>query len=190
MRLPTLSLSRQMRRWLLLACAALPLAAHAEKADSLKETNIEAEHSTSDGKKSTLTLSGDVTITRGTLLVKAERAVVTEAEAGHRISLLYGGPGGHVRFRQKRDGGPDLWVEGDAERVEYDEKTELVKFISRASVRYLEGQRVTQQQEGEYLSYDSLNDVFVAANTSNGQHVPGAGRVKLTLQPKTGKQAN
>lgn len=190
MRLQIISLSPHLRRWLLLACAALPLAVHAEKADSLKETNIEAEHATSDGKKNIVILSGDVTITRGTLLVKADRAIVTETDGGHRNSVLFGAPGGQVKFRQKRDGGSDLWVEGEAERVEYDDKTEMVKFIAKAKVRYLEGKRVTQEQEGEFLSYDSLNDVFVGTNTSNGKSVPGAGRVKLTLQPKTEKQGN
>ncbi|MBI3285351.1 MAG: lipopolysaccharide transport periplasmic protein LptA [Burkholderiales bacterium] len=178
-----------VRRWLLLLCIALPaISAQAEKADSLKETVIEAEHSVSDGKKKIHSLNGDVTVTRGTLLVKAERAVVTELEAGHSASVLTGGPGGLVRFRQKRDGGPDLWVEGEAEKVEYDDKTELVKFISKARVRYLEGKKTTQEQEGEFLSYDSQNDVFIATNSSKGEHVLGAGRVKLTLQPKTDRQ--
>ncbi|MFZ6773168.1 lipopolysaccharide transport periplasmic protein LptA [Undibacterium sp. SXout7W] len=164
--------------------------AHAERADSLKETNIEAEHSISDGKKNIVTLTGDVKLTRGTLIVKAERAVVTEAADGHQHATLYGKPGATITFRQKRDGGPDLWIEGEAERAEYDEKTELVKFITRARVKYLEGKKVTQEQEGEFLSYDSKNDVFIGTNSSSGQQIPGGGRIKLTLQPKPEKQVN
>lgn len=169
----------------------LPLAsAHAEKADSQKETNIEAELANLDGKKNITTLTGEVILTRGTLIVKADRAVITKSADGHQNAVLFASPGKLASFRQKRDGGNDLWVEGEADRVEYNDKTELVTFITRARIRYLEGKKVTQEQEGEFLSYDSLNDVFIATNSSSGKHVPGAGRVKLTLQPKTDKQAN
>jgi lipopolysaccharide export system protein LptA len=163
--------------------------AHAEKADSQKETNIEAELSSSDGKKNITTLTGDVVLTRGTLIVKSDRAIITQTPDEHMNVVLLSKPGKQNFFRQKRDGGDNLWVEGVADRIEYDDKTELVKFISKAHVKYLEGKKVTQEQEGEFLSYDSLNDVFLATNTTTGTHVPGAGRVKLTLQPKPAKPA-
>ncbi|WP_295760081.1 lipopolysaccharide transport periplasmic protein LptA [Undibacterium sp.] len=172
-------------------CFLAPVAcAHAEKADSQKETNIEAELSNSDGKKNVTTLTGDVILTRGTLIVKSDRAVITQTADEHMNVVLTSKPGKQNFFRQKRDGGDDLWVEGVADRIEYDDKTELVRFISKARVKYLEGKKVTQEQEGEFLSYDSLNDVFVATNSINGTHVPGAGRVKLTLQPKLAKPVN
>lgn len=171
------SLTRRMG--ILLLCLSPLTSAFAEKADSQKETNIEAEHSTIDGKKN-ITLDGEVTLTRGSLLVKAERATVTENADGSKYIVLFSSTGKRAKFRVKRDGGNDLWVEGEADRIEYDEKTELVKFIAKAKVRYLENKKITQEQEGEFLSYDSLNDVFVATNTASGKHVPGAGRVKLT----------
>lgn len=172
-------------------CSLFPLhSALAEKADSQKETNIEAELSNSDGKKNVHTLTGDVVLTRGTLIVKSDRAIVSKTADEHMTVVLSSKPGKQNFFRQKRDGGDDLWVEGVADRIEYDDRTELVKFISKARVKYLEGKKVTQEQEGEFLSYDSLNDVFVATNTSTGNRVPGAGRVKLTLQPKPAKPAN
>lgn len=181
------SLTRRMG--ILLLCLSPLTSAFAEKADSQKETNIEAEHSTIDGKKN-ITLDGEVTLTRGSLLVKAERATVTENADGSKYIVLFSSTGKRAKFRVKRDGGNDLWVEGEADRIEYDEKTELVKFIAKAKVRYLENKKITQEQEGEFLSYDSLNDVFVATNTASGKHVPGAGRVKLTIQPKTEKHTN
>ncbi|MFZ6848213.1 lipopolysaccharide transport periplasmic protein LptA [Undibacterium sp. RuRC25W] len=168
-------------------CTSVVLSAHAEKADSKKEMVIEADHLISDGKTNVTTCSGDVHITKGTLVVSAERAVASKTPDDFQNVKLYAKAGGKVRFRQKRDGGPDLWVEGEAERAEYDEKTEFIKFISRAKVRYLEGSKVTDEQEGEYLSYDSKNDVFVGSNTSNGTAVSGGGRIRLTIQPKNDK---
>ncbi|MFZ6750644.1 lipopolysaccharide transport periplasmic protein LptA [Undibacterium sp. Ren11W] len=172
-------------------CFLAPIcSAYAEKADSQKETNIEAELSNSDGKRNITTLTGDVVLTRGTLIVKSDRAIITQTADEHMNVVLTSNPGKQNFFRQKRDGGDDLWVEGVADRIEYDDKTELVRFISKARVKYLEGKKVTQEQEGEFLSYDSLNDVFLATNTTTGTHVPGAGRVKLTLQPKPAKPVN
>jgi len=184
--------SRQLMSSIVLLAlnATFVLPAYAEKADSQKEMVIEAEHLVSDGKTNVSTATGDVIITKGTLIVRAERAIATKSPDEFQHVNLYSKPGGKITFRQKRDGGPDLWVEGESDRAEYDEKTEIVKFISRAKVRYLDGKKVTDEQEGEFLSYDSKNDVFVGTNTSNGTVVSGGGRIKLTIQPKTDKQAN
>lgn len=184
-------LTAYLARVLGLACLGLLYtSAHAEKADSTKETIIEAGYGESDGKTSVRHLSKGVSLVRGTLIVKAENAVVTEAPNGDQFVVLTGDSSKKVTFRQKRDGGPDLWVEGEANRAEYNQSTEIVKFISKAKVRYLEGKRVTQEQEGEYLSYDSRNDVFIGTNSTTGQHVEGSGTLKIILQPKTDKQAH
>lgn len=181
--------------WLtMLAISALTQTAYAEKADSEKPTEIYADRTLRDGKKdpalkAVTTLSGNVVVSRGTLLVKAARAVINTALDDSQKIHLYSLPGGRVSFRQKRDGGPDLWIEGEADKAEYDDRTELVKFISKAKVRYLDGKKVTDQMEGEFLSYDSRNDVFVGSNTSSGESVEGAERVKIVIQPRNEKQA-
>lgn len=178
-------------RLISLACLGLACtSAYAEKADSNKETIIDAGYTHIDGKASVRRLSKGVSLVRGTLTVTAENAVITEAPNGDQFVVLTGGNGRKVTFRQKRDGGPDLWVDGEADRAEYNQSTEIVKFISKSRVRYLEGKRVTQEQEGEYLSYDSKNDVIVGTNSTSGQHVDGAGATRIILQPKTEKQAN
>ncbi|MBC3833582.1 lipopolysaccharide transport periplasmic protein LptA [Undibacterium amnicola] len=171
-----------------IACI-LSFSAHAEKADSQKRTNISAEYTEFDGKTNTKTLKGKVELTRGTLLIRAENGVETETPDGGGAVTLSGHAGSQVFFRQKRDGGEDLWIEGLADRVEYDKKTEVVRFISKAQVRYLSQQKVTQEQNGEFLSYDSVNDVFTATNSTSGKRVPGGGRVTITSEPK-GKKSD
>lgn len=158
--------------------------AFAEKADSQKKTIVDAEYNSFDGKTGTKTLKGNVELTRGTLLIKSDVAVETETADGGGIVTLTGGVGRQVFFRQKRDGGADLWIEGYADRVEYDKKTEVVKFIAKAKVRYLDHQKETQAGEGEFFSYDSTNDFFEAINSSSGKRVPGGGRVTITSAPK------
>lgn len=144
---------------------------HAEKADSLKTTNIKASHYDQSGN--VLKLQGSVIVTRGSLLITSENAIYQQRDDGSTLVTLTATPSTPVFFRQKRDKGADLWMEGNANRVEYDSKTEVVKLIDKASVRYLDGKKVTQSQEGDYLSYDNVNDI------ANGKSV------SITIEPKT-----
>ena len=163
-----------------LACAG---AARAEKADSNKETEIRADQGVADEVKQTRTLTGNVVLTKGTLTMKAGRALVTLDPQGYQYATFWAAPGALATFRQKRDGEGDLWVEGEAERVEYDNKTEIVKLFSKAKLTRLEGAKKTDEAEGPYISYDSRKEVFSMENTASGESKPGAGRVRMVIQP-------
>ena len=157
-------------------------AARAEKADSAKPTVIEADQGSADDLRQSRTLTGNVVLVRGTLIMKAGRAVVTEDPQGYQFATFWAAPGALATFRQKRDGG-DLWVEGEAERIEYDNKTEIVKLFSRARLKRLEGSTPSDEVEGAFISYDSRKEFFAVENTSSGQSKPGGGRVKMVIQP-------
>jgi lipopolysaccharide export system protein LptA len=182
-----------MKRFLLplsfLALLALNVAGsgivHAEKADAEKQTNIEADQSTYDDAKQVSTFIGNVVLTRGTLTVKAQKIVVTQDADGYQHAVIYAPPGGVATFRQKRDGGPNLWFEGQAQRIEYDGKTELVKLFTNARIRRLEGDKPSDEINGEFISYDSRTEFISVNNSPTGQSKPGAGRVKAVIQPRS-----
>ena len=157
--------------------------ARAEKADSTKPTLIEADQGSADDLRQTRTLTGNVVLQRGTLIMKAGRAQVTEDPQGYQFVIFWAAPGALATFRQKRDGG-DLWVEGEAERIEYDNKTEVLKLFSRARLKRLEGSGPSDEVEGAFISYDSRKEFFAVENSSSGQSKPGAGRIKVVIQPK------
>ncbi|MEC4721529.1 lipopolysaccharide transport periplasmic protein LptA [Noviherbaspirillum sp. CPCC 100848] len=158
---------------------------HAEKADSEKPTNVEADQMAYDDVKQINTFTGNVILTRGTLIMKAYKLTVTQDPAGYQYATLLAPPGGLATFRQKRDGGPDQWMEGQAERIEYNGKTEIVKLFSRAKMRRLEGTKVMDEVEGEFISYDSRAEFFTVNNTPSGETKPGGGRIKAVIQPRT-----
>lgn len=170
---------------LLLLCMAVAGHVLAEKNDTNKPTNIEADQMAYDDVRQINTFTGNVLLTRGTLTMKAAKMVVTQSPAGYQFATLYGAPGAAANFRQKRDGGPDLWMEGQAERIEYDGKIELVKFFSKAKLKRLEGTKATDEVEGEFISYDSLSEFFSVNNTASGESKPGAGRIRVVIQPRT-----
>jgi len=157
--------------------------AAAEKADSFKPTEINYGRLDADDVKQVYIFTGDVTLTRGTLRMKADKAVVTYTPDGYQLATLTGG-GKKVAFRQKRDGEGDQWMEGEADRIEYDEKAELVKMYSKAKIRRLEGSKPSDEVEGEFISYDSRREFFSVRNSSTGTDKPGAGRGTMVIQPK------
>lgn len=158
--------------------------AHAEKADSEKEAVITARSILVDDVKQTKTLTGEVLLVKGTLTMKAGRALITEDPQGYQFITFWADPGKLATFRQKRDGAGDLWVEGEAERVEYDNKTEVVKLFSKAKLTRLEGTRVTDVANGAFISYDSRKEVFAMENSNSGTSTADGGSVRMVIQPK------
>jgi lipopolysaccharide export system protein LptA len=171
----------------LLLSAALLLAAagvaQAEKADSSKPTQITFDQLDADDVKQVKTFTGNVVLTRGTLLMKSPKAVVTEDPEGYQFVVLNSAPGVQATFRQKLDGAGDQWVEGQADRIEYDGKTELVKLFAKAQIKRLEGTKPSSQVDGEFISYDSRKEFFAVKNTPTGESKPGAGRSTMVIQP-------
>ena len=175
----------------LMMCMALPFGARAEKADANKPTNVEANQLSYDDVKQINTFTGNVILTRGTLTMKAEKMVVTQSPEGYQFATLHAAPGGLATFRQKRDGGPNLWIEGQAaDRIEYDGKTEVARLFSKAKVRLLDGNKITDEVEGEFISYDSRAEFYSVNNTATGDSKPGAGRIRATIQPRNEAKGN
>ena len=181
-----------MKRILFLSLLALQLTcmsiARAEKADADKPSNVEANQFTLDDVKQVKIFTGKVILTRGTLIMKADKVVVTTDPSGYQFATLYAAPGALATFRQKRDGGPNLWVEGEAERIEYDGRAELVKLFSKSKLRRLEGPRPTDEIEGEFISYDSRVE-FISVNNNQPGAKPGTGRIKAVIQPRIEQKA-
>jgi len=169
-----------------LAAAILALSAFsalAEKADKEKPTNIEANRMNSDDAKRMSIFEGSVVLTKGTIAVRADRIVVQQDAEGFQRTTAYGKP---VRFRQKGDGkaGKDgVWTDGEALRIEIDDRNERIELFERA--------RVARDQDvvnGEYIFLDQRTEFF-SVSTAKGATpakpaAPG-GRVKAVIQPKS-----
>ncbi|MEY3579515.1 MAG: lipopolysaccharide transport periplasmic protein LptA [Pseudomonadota bacterium] len=158
---------------------------HAEKADFDKPTNVEATQMSYDEKKQINIFNGNVVLTRGTLVMYGEKLVVKQDAAGNQHATLYASAGSTARFRQKRDGGKDLWIEGyAADRIEYDSKTEIAKLFKQAKVKMLDSGRPTDEVEGDYISYDSRAEFYTVTNSTSGESKANGGRVKAVIQPR------
>ena len=162
--------------------AALAVAAHAlaEKADKDKPTHIEANRMSSDDAKRMSIFEGSVVLTKGTVVVRADRIVVHQDAEGFQVATATGKP---VRFRQKGDPKGDkegIWTEGEALRVEIDDRNERIELFERA--------RVTRDQDvvnGEYIFLDQRTEFFSVSAAKGAAPTSPGGRVKAVIQPKS-----
>lgn len=148
-------------------------------------TEIEADQLAYDDVKQVGTFTGNVVLTRGSLTLRAHKMVVSQDEDGHQFVKLYGGSGKPATFRERRGNTPNLWVEGQArDRIEYDSKSEVVQLFGNGRVTLLDGTRVTDQVEGDFISYDSRAEFYTVKNTGKKESRSNEGRIRVTIQPR------
>jgi lipopolysaccharide export system protein LptA len=187
--LPSFSIRACLGGLALAATALAPGAARAERADRFKPLNVEADlPGKIDLANQFVVFNGNVVVTKGTMTIRAARIEVRETPDGYHTAVAIGGAGKPATFRQKRDG-VDEYIEGEAERLEYDGKTDTVRFVNRASVRRLRGAVVADEISGNLVSYDSISEVFsVSGGATPTPNNPG-GRVRAVLTPREGSAA-
>ena len=163
--------------------------AHAERADRLQKINIAADQSGQiDLQKQTVVYSGNVVISRGTMQIRAAKVEVRQLPSGYYTAVAFGAPGAAATFRQKRDG-VDEYIEGEAERLEYDGKTDTIRFVTNAAVRRLRGSTVADEIAGNVVSYDSIAEVFNVIGGAAATPTNPGGRVRAVLTPREGTAA-
>jgi lipopolysaccharide export system protein LptA len=173
----------------LMAALALPGAAQAEKADRTKPVNIEADQPGSvDLLKQVVVFNGNVVITQGTMTIRAERVEVRQTPEGFRAALAIGTPGKAANYREKREG-MDEYIEGMAERIEYDGRADTVRFINNASVRRLRGTSVADEVTGNLITYDNMAETFSVQGRPTASPDNPSGRVRAVLTPAPAEPA-
>ena len=180
-------------RWLAWGFTGLVLGgspgAHAEKADRFKPLNVEADlPGKIDLLKQFVVFNGNVVVTKGTMTIRASRIEVRESPDGYHTAVAFGSPSQHATFRQKRDA-PDEYIAGDAERLEYDGKSDVIRFVNNASVRRLRGSETADEISGNLVTYDSGTEVFNVTGGAPATASNPGGRVRAVLTPKEGSAA-
>ena len=173
--------ARILRLAAVLIAASITTAALAERADRDKPINLEADRVSIDDAKKVSVFEGNVVLTQGTTTLKANRMTVREDAQGFQFGIAYGDL---AYFRTKRDG-VDEYIEGWAERIEYDGKAERVQLFDRARMR-----RGEDEVRGNYISYDQPTEFFRVVGGPDGgagNHAPGRVRAVIQPKPKDGK---
>ncbi|MDR2014167.1 MAG: lipopolysaccharide transport periplasmic protein LptA [Azoarcus sp.] len=168
-----------------LLLVAVPACAQPSGRD--QPVNIDADKVAVDDRNKVHVFEGNVVLTQGTLTIKGDKIVITQNAAGFYNGVATAGSGRLVAFRQKRasDG---VWIDGEAERIEYNNQSERAKLFNRARI-----QSAGNMVRGQYIEYDvTTENYFVtdAAERSGGGGVPPGNRVHVTIQPKNNNKTD
>jgi lipopolysaccharide export system protein LptA len=161
-----------------LCAALLSFPAHAEKADREKPIHLEADTVTLDDIKKVSVYEGNVILTQGTMMVRADRVQVTQNENGLDKVNATGRP---VAFRQKMDNS-DEFIEGFADRVEFDGVTRQLELIGQARLR-----RGNDELHGTRISYNANTEFFKVVGQPDAKTPSGRVRAVILPKPRTAK---
>ena len=152
--------------------------ASAERADRNKPVNLEADRVTVDDAKQIATFEGNVILTQGTLTIRGDKMIVRQDADGFKSGVAYGNL---ASFRQKREG-YDEYIEGFAERLEYDGKKEKLEMFNRAYLK-----KTNDDVRGNYISYDAATEFFrvIGGGKQAGTASNPEGRVRAVIHPKS-----
>ena len=173
---------------LMIALAWLSTPALAERSDREKPMNIEADTLRHADQKQISTFTGKVVLTKGSIVMRGAVLETRQDPQGNQFGILTAEAGKRAYFRQKRDG-LDEYIEGEAERIEYDGQADTVRFLRRAELRRYHGTTLGDEITGSLIVYDNKTDAFSVdgvanANTStNSAAKPGRVRAMLTPRP-------
>ncbi len=156
-------------------------AALADKTDRNQPLSFAADSAKVDEQKQLNVLSGNVEITKGTIVIRANQVEVRQTPQGQQSAVATGWPGKRAYFRQKREGS-DEYIEGEAERLEYDSRTDTVKLVNRAVMRRFRGSLLADEVAGNTISYDNTSEVFQVLGGPDS--AAPAGRVRGVLTPR------
>lgn len=162
--------------------AALP--SRAEKADRSKPMVVEADRDgVLDLQRQVLVYSGNVVISQGTMILRAERLEMRTLPDGYRAASALGSAAKPASWRQRRDG-VDESVEGTADRIEFDGRADTLRFIGNGAVRRLRAGIVADEITGASILWDNTSEVFKVEGGAATPTNP-TGRVRAVLSPRT-----
>lgn len=165
-------------KWLPWVLALLAFAVQAEKADRDKPTEVEASRMSADDVRRMNIFEGSVVMSKGTMRIQAERIVVRQDAEGYQYATATGKP---VRFRQRLDPKPPEkegeWMDGEALRIEIDDRAGKVELFEKARVN-----RGGDEVAGNYIMVDQRSEFFSVKSDEGG-------RVKAIIRPKAPAEA-
>lgn len=183
--MPFPTLTRICQAVLLTAAVGAGAAAWAERADRDKPMNVEADALRHEDGRQTSIFTGNVVVTKGSILIRGQQIEVRQGAQGQQFGTVVGNTQQQAFFRQKRDV-VDEYIEGVADRIEYNSQADTVKFIGRAVLRRYRGSALNDETAGSTIVYDNAADVFTvdggSPTASATPNNPG-GRVRAMLTP-------
>lgn len=155
--------------------------------------NVEADALRHDDLAQTSVFTGNVVLTKGTILIRGTRLEVRQDADGYQYGTVTAEPGKRSYFKQKRDTAantPDEFIEGQGDVIYYDGKADKVTFTRRAEMHRLQGITVQDEVHGEVIVYNNVTEVYTVDGAPNsggksaGSTAAPGGRIRAVLAPR------
>lgn len=146
----------------------------ADKQDATQPMKLKSERATLDDYKKTYDYLGTVYMTQGTRRLTADRLLIKEDTAGFHQNTAFGNPQQLAHIKQRENSGKG-WMEGWAQRIEYDDRTDKFTFFDNARIK-----TSNDDATGDVIIYDNLTERYQIL--AKGQPLPDAGK-PLPPQP-------
>ncbi len=132
--------------------------------------------------------TGNVVLTKGSLVLHADKVEVHQRADGYDDATAYGSASRPATFDQTLDapaGQPQPTVHGSALQLHYNGRSDVITLTGQALLeRYLDG-RLSDRAQGAVITYDDITDVFtVQAGKAGANPSNPHGRVKVMLSPR------
>lgn len=162
----------------LLTCCLIGLLANsparADRNDSTKPMNFSSNSASMDDLRKTYHYAGSVRMTQGSRLLTSDKVSIKQDAAGFSKSIAYGSAQKLAYVKQRENDGKG-WMEGWAERIEYDDRTDKFIFFDQARIK-----TSTDDAKGEVIIYDNVTERYQIL--AKGQPIPEVGK-SLPAQP-------
>ena len=174
--------ARHAARGLLLLALLGSLPAWAEKADRLQPMNVEADSLRVDDANQISTFTGNVVVSKGTIRIRGQQVEVRQDEQGNQFGVVLAAPGQLAFFRHKREG-VDEFIEGEAQRIDYNGQADTVRFTGQAVMRRFKGATLNDETRGGVIVYDNRSETFTVDSGAKPAPENPSGRVRAMLTP-------
>jgi lipopolysaccharide export system protein LptA len=164
-----------------LALFCLPV--QAERADRDKPTNIESDKLQYDDVKQTTVFTGNVVLTKGTIVIRGDRLVLRQFPDGLQTAVA---TGKRASFRQKREGMEQI-INGFANEIDYDSRSETLKLTGDGLIKRLECDVAIDEITGGVIVYNAQSEQFTVDGKAPGE---SSGRVRIIIQPRPDGKAD
>lgn len=143
--------------------------AFAEKADQDKPLILEAEKVSVNDVKQIYELNGQILLIKGSIVVTGEDGHIEVDPEGYEFVDVKGSPETIASFRQRREGVADEFMQGTANQVTYNAKTEVLTLTGDASLKRLLNVQMLDQLRGWKIEYDDVKQYYRVTPPNNAK---------------------
>ncbi|HEY1057372.1 MAG TPA: lipopolysaccharide transport periplasmic protein LptA [Limnobacter sp.] len=167
--------------WALVSLFLYSATAWSLESDKKQPTTIDANQMNYNEKASVNVFTGNVLLTRGSLVVRGDKLTLRETKDGTQHATIEGSP---ARFKQQRDSTKPsevLLINGTANLIELDGASSVVTLTGQANLQKSSNGQLTESITGNKIVYQQNSETLNVVGDGNG---PGKSRVQAVIKPR------